>query len=83
MCGCPETLAKGWLRAIPGRGGQWLRGGTGRELPSGRGRQAELLASSRHRIPPTIQFRGAEVSWCFAMQLLIAASYISSPTRNQ
>ena len=21
MCCCPETLAKGWLRAIPGRGG--------------------------------------------------------------
>ncbi len=33
-----------------------LRGGTDRELPSGRGRQAELLASSRHRILSTIYF---------------------------
>jgi hypothetical protein len=51
-------------------------------LPSGRGRQAELLASRRYRILPTMQFRGAEVSSCFAMQLLNAASNISSPTRD-
>jgi hypothetical protein len=58
-----------------------LRGGTERELPSGRGRQAELLASSRHHIPPTIQFRAAEVFWCFAMQHLIARNRYS-PARD-
>jgi nucleoid-associated protein YgaU len=59
-----------------------LRGGTERVLPSGRGRQAELLASSRHRIPPTIYFEEQKCLGCFAMQHLIAASKIYSPTRD-